>query len=580
MGTLVPNPAVLADDALAGLCQAHPRLLQRVHGGVVRAGTSPEGEVAAVLGGGSGHYPAFAGWVGPGLAHGAACGNFFASPSASQVYAVCRAADNGGGIVLSFGNYAGDVLHFGQAAERLRAEGVDVRVVPVTDDIASRGPDEPLQRRGIAGDLLVAKAAGAAAAGGAGLDEVEAVARRANDRTRSLGVAFSGCTLPGADAPLFELPEGQMAVGLGIHGEPGIEHRPRGTTTEVADLLVDGVLAEEPPRGEGGYERRVAVLVNGLGATGHEELLAVHARVAGRLEQAGLTVVGAVVGEQVTSLDMAGISLSMMFLDDELERCWLAPCDSPAFKRSAPSGEPFVARGVDDLGQEQPVEPGAPVSQALARTVREGLAAVSTVLREHAGALGDMDAVAGDGDHGQGMDMGSTAALAGADKALEQGAGARTLLVRAGDAWAEGAGGTSGALWGAALTAAASVLGDDRAADDRSVVGAVRAGADAILRLGGAVPGDKTMVDALVPFADALEEHVAAGEPLTQAWAAAAATARGAAEETADIVARRGRSRTHGDRSLGTPDPGAISFALVVETVAGLLTDDPRSNTP
>ena len=197
MTHLVNNAEDFADQALDGLVAAHSGYVRKVHGGVVRATQTEPGQVAVVIGGGTGHYPAFPGWVGPGLAHGAACGNIFASPSASQVYSVLKAANQGGGILLSFGNYTGDVIHFGQAADRVRYEGIDVRIVTVTDDVASAPQAESDKRRGIAGDLAVFKVAGAAAEEGMSLDEVERVAQRANDRTRTMGVAFSGCTLPG-----------------------------------------------------------------------------------------------------------------------------------------------------------------------------------------------------------------------------------------------------------------------------------------------------------------------------------------------------------------------------------------------
>ena len=335
MTRLVNSVRDFPAEAVRGFALANARYVQQVHGGVVRSTASPEGQVAVVLGGGSGHYPAFAGWVGPGMAHGAVCGNIFASPSASQVQSVVRAADNQGGVLLGFGNYAGDVLHFGQAAEQLRAEGVDVRIVTVSDDIASDTPTNSAQRRGIAGDLLVFKIAGAAAEDGLDLDEVERVARRANARTRSLGVAFGGCTLPGADHALFEVPDRIMAMGLGIHGEPGISEAPLGTAAEVADALLEGVLEEEPQREVDGYTGRVAVLLNGLGATKYEELFVVYSRVAERLDQLGLTVVEPEVGEHVTSLDMEGLSLTITFLDAELEQYWTTPVDTPAFRRGA-----------------------------------------------------------------------------------------------------------------------------------------------------------------------------------------------------------------------------------------------------
>lgn len=580
MTRLVNDPKLFAAEAVAGFAAAHPDHVTPVHGGVVRATASPDGQVAVVLGGGSGHYPAFAGWVGPGMAHGATCGNVFASPAASQVYSVVRAADNGGGVLLGFGNYAGDVLHFGQAAERLRAEGVDVRIVTVSDDIASAPPEQAEQRRGIAGDLLVFKIAGAAAEAGLDLDAVERVTRRANARTRSLGVAFAGCTLPGADAPLFSVPQGSMAVGLGIHGEPGLSESPLPAADELADQLVEGVLAEEPPRGVDGYTGRVAVLLNGLGSTKYEELFVVYRRVADGLARAGLTPVAPEVDEHVTSLDMAGLSLTVTFLDDELERLWVAPVDSPAFRRGSLLERPRreVTDAADDVTA---IDQASPESRATATAVVEGLRAFAAAAATAERHLGDLDAVAGDGDHGQGMALGTAGAVREAESVTDAGAGARTVLVRAGAAWSESAGGTSGALWGAALTAAGGELSDQRAPSAADVVAAVESASDAILRVGGAHPGDKTLVDALVPFVEALRAGHDAGRDLRSAWADAAEAATRAAESTTGMTARLGRARTHGEHSVGHPDPGAVSLALLVSAVlttppstAG--SDDPR----
>jgi dihydroxyacetone kinase len=580
MTRLLNAPNDFPADALHGFALANPRYVEQVHGGVVRSTESPQGQVAVVLGGGSGHYPAFAGWVGPGMAHGAVCGNVFASPSASQVYSVVRAADNAGGVLLGFGNYAGDVLHFGQAAERLRAEGLDVRIVTVTDDMASDTAANSLSRRGIAGDLLVFKIAGAAAEAGCDLDEVERVARRANANTRSLGIAFGGCTLPGADHALFEVPGSTMAIGLGIHGEPGISVAPLGTADDVADALLDGVLAEAPERGVDGYEGRVAVLLNGLGATKYEELFVVYARIADRLARMGLTVIEPEVGEQVTSLDMEGLSLTVTFLDAELEAYWTAPVDTPALRRGASSPRRSrVARA--DVDEQTAIVPGSPESQALAARLTAAIDSMVLCAGENEQRLGDLDAVAGDGDHGQGMVLGTRGAARAAAAALAAGAGAQTLLVRAGGAWSESAGGTSGALWGSALASMGKALSDSAGAGPDELVTAVRAGTDAIVRLGGATPGDKTMVDALVPFIDTLTTSRAGGASLPEAWAAASAAAALAAEATALITARRGRARTHGEHSLGHADPGATSFALLMAAVAPRRADaDPTDPAP
>ncbi|MGO2995427.1 MAG: dihydroxyacetone kinase family protein [Brachybacterium alimentarium] len=561
MTYLFDDPKSFPADAVEGLVAAHPEELLQVHGGVVRKNATPAGQPALVVGGGSGHYPAFAGWVGPGFAHGAPCGNIFSSPSSDQVYSVARNAENGGGVILGFGHYAGDVLHFGVAAEKLRAEGIDVRIVAVSDDVASGQTGEHRDRRGIAGDLPVFKIAGAAIQAGADLEEAERLAWKANDATRSLGVAFDGCTLPGADDALFHVPEGKMAIGLGIHGEPGIDETPMPSAAELAEVLVDGVLKETPDLDS----ERVAVVLNGLGTVKYEEMFVVWKHAAQLLADAGLTVVRPEVGEHVTSLDMAGLSLTVMRLDDELEQLWLAPADTPAFRRGGTvGGERGEERGELYSPGEDPIPEATEESRDSARTITSILGEVESLLVELEPELGRMDAVAGDGDHGQGMVLGIRAAHATAQRAAENGAGARTVLVQAGASWSADAGGTSGALWGAALTSLGSAFADDTAVDDEQLLTGLVQAVEAVERLGRAKPGDKTMVDAAVPFRESLAEAQGSGSSAADAVAAAAAKATSAAEDTADIAATMGRARNHGDKSVGTPDPGAISFSKIV----------------
>lgn len=564
MTYLSNDPSDFAAQAVKGLALSHPEHVAVVHGGVVRATETPKGQPALVIGGGSGHYPAFAGWVGPGMGHGAPCGNIFSSPSSSQVYSVARNAENGGGVILGFGNYAGDVLHFGAAAEKLRAEGVDVRIIRVSDDIMSNSPDNHRDRRGIAGDLPVFKIAGAAIEAGADVDEAERIAWKANDATRSFGLAFDGCTLPGADEPLFHVEDGQMGVGLGIHGEPGVRDEPIGTADEIAQLLVDGVVAEQPERSEGGYAGRAAVILNGLGTVKYEELFVVYAKVAELLEQHDITPVRPEVGEFVTSLDMAGLSLTLVYLDEELEQHWLAPVDTPAYRRgSMPEQDRPLRTDFWEPGADE-VPAASDESRSAAQKIVDVLELFEQVCAREEDELGRIDAIAGDGDHGQGMAYGSKGAAAAARNAVEGGAGARTVLVRAGEAWSESAGGTSGALWGAALIAAGGVFDDQAGAEQRTVVDAIDAGIDAVQRLGGAEEGDKTMVDAAVPFRTALAEKFS-GDNASAAIAEAAGVAREAADATADITATLGRARVLGEKSLGTPDPGAISFSILMK---------------
>ena len=574
MTRLFNDPAAFADEMTEGFVASHRRWVRRVPGGVARRTATREGVPALVVGGGSGHYPAFAGLVGPGLAHGAAMGNLFASPSAQQVYSVAKAVEAGGGVLLAYGNYAGDVLHFTQAQGRLQAEGIECVSIAVTDDVSSASPDERHKRRGIAGDLTVFKVAGAAAEEGRNLAEVEALAVRANERTRSLGVAFTGCTLPGARQPLFTVPAGRMAVGMGIHGEPGIDERDVPPADELAELLVSRLL-EEVPDGVVTRGARVVPILNGLGGVKYEELFVVYRRVDQLLADAGIQAVDPQVGELVTSFDMAGASLTLFWLDEELERLWLAPVDAPSFRRGSVEtvGEVLADQAA---GAAAAVPPSSSASREAASRILAGLEAARATIDANAEELGRIDSIAGDGDHGIGMQRGVHAAAEAATNAAARGAGAGTALAWAGDAWADRAGGTSGALWGLALRTLGEVVGDDDAPDASTVAAGVTAAADAIVAFGKAQVGDKTLVDALLPFSRTLSERVGTVE-LADAWGEAATAAERAAEGTADLLPRLGRARPHAEKSLGTPDAGAVSLALVVRAIHTTLTPIPST---
>ncbi|HEX2862059.1 MAG TPA: dihydroxyacetone kinase family protein [Lacunisphaera sp.] len=570
MTYLCNAPADFVDEATAGFVAANRRRVCQVTGGVIRRQRARPGQVVVVIGGGSGHYPAFAGVVGPGLAHAAVMGNVFASPSAQQIYLVAKAVEAGGGVLFCYGNYAGDVLNFNQAQARLRAEGIDARTVVVTDDIASAPPDEPGRRRGIAGDLPVFKAASVAADAGAGIDEVFRLATEANARVRTIGVAFSGCTLPGARAPLFTVQPGRMEVGMGIHGEPGLYGTEVPTANGLADLLVDRLLEEIPP-GHALATGRVGVMLNGLGAIKYEELFVVYRQVEQLLAARGLTIIDPEVGELVTSFDMAGVSLTLFWLTGELEQTWRAPADTPAFRKGslAAAAEGEAAPPVATVARSFAV--GGAESQACARTVLAMLHAAAAVLDFQADELGRLDAVAGDGDHGIGMQRGVVAAVRAATEACAAGAGAGSLLGAAGEAWADRAGGTSGALWGVMLRALGGAVGDL----DQPAPATIAAGWQAALRgvteAGKARVGDKTLVDALEPFVSEFRQRVAAGATVAAAWSDAATAAEQAAQATASFQAQIGRARPHAEKSIGTPDPGAVSLALVVQACARIL---------
>jgi len=573
MSYVLNDAAAFADESTEGFVAAHSALVRRVSGGVARRTATPEGQVAVVIGGGSGHYPAFAGLVGHGLAHAAAMGNVFASPSSQQVHAVARSVATPAGVLLSYGNYAGDMLNFDLAEDRLRSEGIPCRTVRVTDDIASAEPHERDKRRGIAGDLVVFKAAGWAAEQGHDLNAVAELAGRANDRTRSLGVAFSGCTLPGASEPLFTVPAGQMALGMGIHGEPGIETMPMPTARELGGMLVERLLREVPEGVDEIAGARVGVILNGLGSVKSEELFVVYGTVAERLTAAGLEIIEPEVGEYATSFEMAGMSLTLVWLDDELEQAWRAPSYSPAYRKGAVDArdEPdAVADGAD--AEVVLTATDSTDAAAAGRLAAAAIGAIRDVIDREAEELGRLDAIAGDGDHGIGMQRGARAAAEAAAQAVTAGAGAGSVLVHAGDAWADKAGGTSGALWGAGLRAVGLRVGDDQAPDAVTLAAAVEDARAAVQGFGKAQVGDKTLVDALVPFAQTLQDRAAAGG-LARAWTDAAAAASEAARATADLLPRMGRARPHMEKSLGTPDPGAVSLAMAMTAVAAVLSE-------
>jgi D-erythrulose 4-kinase len=570
MTRLWNDPADFVDEMIAGFVSANERYVRRVSGGVIRSTVVPDGQVAVVVGGGSGHYPAFGGLVGPGLAHGAAMGHLFASPSTQQIHAVATAANHDGGVFFCYGNYAGDVLNFDAAQERLRAEGIACETVTVTDDIFSASPADRHKRRGIAGDLTVFRIASAAAEAGYALDAVTRVARLANDRTRSFGVAFSGCTLPGAEQPLFSVPEGRMAIGLGIHGEPGIHETEIPTADGLADLLVSRLL-EEVPDGVDVARARVVPILNGLGSLKYEEMFVVYRRVAELLRDAGVELVDPHVGEYCTSFDMAGTSLTLFWLDPELEELWETPVDTPAYRRGSVVPAERADAAVDVASDAEAMPPSDEASRAVAATVAESVETIAATIDAHVEELGRLDSIAGDGDHGIGMQRGAHAARRAAIAARDAGAGAQTVLARAADAWSDRAGGTSGVLWGLILGSLAGTLGDEGSPTSTDVAHGVTAGVQAVMTFGKAEVGDKTLVDALVPFSVELTRAIDGGASLPAAWTIAADAATRAAASTTDMLPRMGRARPHAEKSLGTPDPGAHSLALIATAVGAVL---------
>lgn len=558
-----------AASALHGYCLAHHDIVRPVRGGVVRRTPSDNGRVALVVGGGSGHYPAFVGYVGKGFAEASVAGDIFASPSTQAIINVARAANRGGGVILGYGNYAGDVLNFGIAAERLRDEGIDVRVLATTDDVASADDSNRAMRRGIAGDLTIFKIAGAAAEAGLPIDDVDRIGRHANDWTRTFGVAFGGCTIPGEKDKLFTVPKGRMALGLGLHGEPGIDEQDIPDVQHLAKLLFERVMNEAPA----GAPAKVAVLLNGLGSTKYEELFVLWEALGALFVDAGLTVVAPLVGEYATSLEMAGCSLTFTWLDDELEQFWRAEVHTPALNRARVDGEALLILPAEESLVFSFEKASSVDGEAGGRCVAGALLKLSQALAKAEAELGRIDAQAGDGDHGQGMARGSAAAERMAQQAAKVGAGAMSVLGAAADAWADRAGGTSGALWGEGLRAFSTALNDDAKPTAEQLVRGARLAMDRIMALGGAKPGDKTLIDALAPFVEAFDHGVKSGRPVVDAWRVGAEASQKAADGTRDLTPRLGRARNHAQRSIGLPDAGALSLALAARVVGEFLSN-------
>jgi phosphoenolpyruvate---glycerone phosphotransferase subunit DhaK len=331
MQKLINDPEDFVEEMLEGILLAHPTQLKQAADprAIVRTDAPVMGKVAIATGGGSGHLPVFMGYVGVGLADGAAVGNVFSSPSAEQMLAVARAVNGECGVLFLYGNYGGDAMNFGLAAELAEAEGIRTSTVVAADDIASAPKGEEARRRGIAGISFLYKIAGASAEEGADLQSVAAVTERASANLRSMGVALSSCIIPSVGHPNFEIPVGQMEIGMGIHGEPGVRRGPLETANEITDYLITALL-DDLPHTQGDS---VDVLINGLGATPIEELYIIFRRASERLESQGITVRRAWVGEYATSLEMAGMSISLLRLDDELVRLLDAPASSPFFTR-------------------------------------------------------------------------------------------------------------------------------------------------------------------------------------------------------------------------------------------------------
>lgn len=571
---LINAPDQIIQEMIEGMTGAHPDLL-RVEGETGRAIVAVDGpragKVGIVIGGGSGHEPAFAGYVGRGLADAAAVGNVFASPSPAHIVEAAHAADGGAGVLLLYGNYTGDVLNFTMAAEELTGEGMNVRQVAVADDVASAPPERKNERRGIAGDFFVFKIAGAAADLGEPLARVEALARAANDATCSMGVALSPCSLPQTAKPNFTIGAEDMEIGMGLHGEPGIRRQKLATADVVTDELMDN-LARELSLAPGD---RVSVLVNGLGATSQIELYVMFRRVKQRLDALGVRIHASWVGEYATSLEMAGASVTLMKLDDTLQALLDHPCRTLALTVGAM--DPVAEKGTVRRQPERTADRGATPTEAAPELIADGdiTPALFRAMMQNVGNqiiaekdwLSELDGVIGDGDHGVTMEVGWRAV----QKALDEGPDNEAIegiCKRMAKAFLDAVGASSGPLYATAFLRAGTAVGNRLNLDSEALAAWLSAACQGIRDRGRAEPGDKTMIDAWVPAVSAALERAREKGSTLDILIAARDGAKDGMEATAAMEARRGRAAKLGKRSMGHIDPGAASTYVMLRAMS------------
>jgi dihydroxyacetone kinase len=557
---LINRPDAVVEEMVEGLVAVYPGL-RRVPGQTVLVRSDlPDAarrSVAIISGGGSGHEPAHAGYVGRGMLSAAVAGDVFTSPSPDAVLAAIREVAGPRGVLLIVKNYTGDRLNFGLAAELARAEGIAVEVAFVADDVALAGSSGLAGPRGLAGTVLVHKVAGAAAEAGATLAEVAGEARAAAGAVRTMGVALSACTVPALGRPSFLLGEAEIELGLGIHGEPGVGRQQIGDASTLVDKLLGAILADPALDGL----TRAALLVNNLGGTTTMELAIVARRAIEVLEGRGVAVERAYVGTFLSALEMAGVSLSVLKVDDARLARLDAPTTAPAWPNAAatPRSRSKGTAAVQEV--PSPAPPAAPPRTPVGISLEAAIRAAAGALIEAEPRLTELDRAVGDGDLGISLTRGSRAVLE-ALPACPLDDPAATLHTL-GMILQRAMGGTSGPLYAVLCLRAASRLHQGPADEFRTWIESFRAGCEGIADLGGAEEGERTMLDALLPAARTLSS----GQAMPDALHAAASAAEAGAEATAQMSPRRGRSSYLGARTLGHPDPGAVAVAIWLRAV-------------
>ncbi|MED5016319.1 dihydroxyacetone kinase subunit DhaK [Paenibacillus chibensis] len=575
MKKIMNQPETLVREMCNGFVMAHPELEFNSKHKIIKKKQIQPQKVTLISGGGSGHEPAHAGFVGSGMLDVAVCGDVFASPSQIQVYQAIRSSASEKGTLLIIKNYSGDIMNFKNAAHLASEDGIQVDYVKVDDDIAVEDSLYTVGRRGVAGTVLVHKIAGAAAELGMSLDEVKSAAQHAVDNVKSIGFAFTSCTVPAKGTPTFSIGEQEMEYGVGIHGEPGIRREKLISADELAARMVTELLASLHISEEAAQE--VAVLVNGFGGTPLQELYLLNNAVMRELKARNVTVLKVLVGNYMTSIDMAGASLSILKLDDQLKRLLGEPCDTPALSVRGPlapvnNTEAAAEKADEDTGAVQSVmseEYAALQAGKLSlNNMMYLIDRMSSIIIENEIPFCELDSHAGDGDFGMSVAKGFKQLKAEWNEVTAQGdlgafLDACSLIIM------EHCGGASGPIWGSAFRAAGKYAGAKKELSVTEIAEMMSAVVQGIQDTGersfgrGAVVGDKTLIDALVPYAEAWEAAAREGITLKQAGIQAAEAAVEGARKTASIVARMGRAGTVGERSIGYPDAGAHALGVI-----------------
>lgn len=571
MRKIINNPDHVVAEMMDGFVSAYSKYYMKhpeVNGVILKK--RKKNKVALVIGGGGGHEPMFAGFVGQGLADAAACGNIFASPDPNTIYETAKAVDQGKGVIFVYGCYAGDNLNFDMGEEFLNKDGIQTTHVRVQDDVASAPMDRYEDRRGIAGDVFVVKIAGAVCEAGLDLEEVTRVTEKARNNTKSIGVATAPAELPGVGKPIFELPEGMIEYGMGLHGERGVER----TTWQDADVLAETMYKQIMDDSDLRAGDEVCVLLNGLGSATITELAIVYRKVKQLLDADGIRVYDADLNNYCTSQEMGGFSITLFKLDEELKKYYDMPCYCPYYAKGSISEPAEMDEISFEVSEQEEFDETDVEAAEIARSidgvltelnsedVRNMLIYIADKIIAKKPYLTEIDSAIGDGDHGIGMAGGMQKAkrkllqMKGEESvyALFEAAGTEMLLSM---------GGASGVIFGSLYLAGAKGMPAKAVLTVKDLAEMERKSLIAIQERGKAEVGDKTMVDALVPAVETLERSYESG--LLSTLKAAEKAAMQGVEDTKKYQAKFGRAKSLMERAIGYQDAGATSVSLIFQ---------------